>query len=112
MTMEETARFSQLRLAPRLAIVREMFRIRALVLLAAMAGLAGCRTSDKAPAVKRLAYPTTQKVNHVDDYNGVKVVDPYRWLEDDNAPATKQWVEAQNKVTFSFLDQRWQRVFL
>ena len=70
-----------------------------------MAGLAGCQTSDKAPAVKRLSYPTTQKVNHVDDYNGVKVADPYRWLEDDNAPATKEWVEAENKVAFGYLER-------
>ena len=82
-----------------------MFRIRQLVVLAALAIVAGCRTSEKAPAVKRLAYPTTQKVNHVDDYNGVKVADPYRWLEDDNAPATKEWVEAENKVTFGYLEQ-------
>ncbi len=49
-------------------------------------------------------YPATQKTNQVDNYHGVKVADPYRWLEDDNAPATKAWVEAQNQVTFGYLD--------
>jgi prolyl oligopeptidase len=51
-----------------------------------------------------LPYPVTQKTTAVDDYFGTKVPDPYRWLEDDNSAETKAWVEAQNKVTFSFLE--------
>lgn len=49
-------------------------------------------------------YPVTQKTNQIDNYHGVEVADPYRWLEDDNAPATKAWVDAQNKITFGHLD--------
>src|SRR6185312_7139418 len=37
------------------------------------------------------------------------VSDPYRWLEDDNSPETATWVEAQNKVTFGYLDSIPQR---
>lgn len=48
-------------------------------------------------------YPETKKGNVVDHYHGVKVADPYRWLEDDNSAATKAWVQQQNKVTFDFL---------
>jgi prolyl oligopeptidase len=51
----------------------------------------------------RLAYPETRKVDQVDEYHGVKVADPYRWLEDANSPETAAWVEAQNKLTFDFL---------
>jgi prolyl oligopeptidase len=51
-----------------------------------------------------LTYPETKKVDVVDDYHGVKVADPYRWLEDDNAADTKAWVQAQNKVTFEYLN--------
>ena len=52
----------------------------------------------------RLAYPETKKVDQVDDYFGTKVADPYRWLEDDNAEEVKAWVEAENAVTFGYLD--------
>jgi len=53
----------------------------------------------------RLDYPQTKKVDLVDDYFGTKVPDPYRWLEDDNAEEVKAWVEAENKVTFGYLEQ-------
>ena len=54
---------------------------------------------------RSLVYPETRKTNQVDDYHGVKVADPYRWLEDDNSAETKAWVEAENKVTFGYLDK-------
>ncbi|HEX9902320.1 MAG TPA: prolyl oligopeptidase family serine peptidase [Acidobacteriota bacterium] len=50
-------------------------------------------------------YPVTQKGTQVDDYFGTKVADPYRWLEDDQSPEVKKWVEAQNKITFAYLDK-------
>jgi prolyl oligopeptidase len=63
----------------------------------------GCK-SEKTKSAK-LEYPVTTKSDHVDTYHGVQVPDPYRWLEDDTSEATGQWVEAQNKVTFGYLDQ-------
>ncbi|HKQ37548.1 MAG TPA: prolyl oligopeptidase family serine peptidase [Verrucomicrobiae bacterium] len=56
-----------------------------------------------------LKYPETRKIAQVDDYHGTKVTDPYRWLEDDYAPETKAWIEAQNKVTFAYLESIPQR---
>jgi len=50
-------------------------------------------------------YPIAKKLDQVDDYHGTKVADPYRWLEDPDAPDTRAWVEAENKVTFDFLNQ-------
>ena len=50
-------------------------------------------------------YPETRKDTNWNDYFGNKVMDPYRWLEDDHAEETKAWVTVQNKLTFSYLDQ-------
>ncbi|MEO8453088.1 MAG: prolyl oligopeptidase family serine peptidase [Gemmatimonadota bacterium] len=47
--------------------------------------------------------PVTRKSEHVDDYHGAAVSDPYRWLEDDNSPETAAWVTAQNAVTSAYL---------
>jgi prolyl oligopeptidase len=52
-----------------------------------------------------LSYPPTRQADQVDDYHGTKIADPYRWLEDDNSAETRAWVEAQNKVTFGFLEK-------
>ena len=54
---------------------------------------------------QQLQYPKARKVDHVDTYHGVAVPDPYRWLEDDNSAETAAWVEAQNKVTFAYLEK-------
>jgi len=59
-----------------------------------------CQAAD-AP---KITYPPTRQEPVIDDYHGTKVADTYRWLEDDNAPETKAWVEAQNKVTNAFLE--------
>lgn len=50
------------------------------------------------------SYPETTKVDTVDTYFGVEVADPYRWLEDDRSEQTAEWVGAQNKVTFGYLN--------
>ena len=55
-----------------------------------------------APAI---AYPHAKVVDQVDDYHGTKVADPYRWLEDTESADTHAWVEAENKVTFGYLEQ-------
>jgi prolyl oligopeptidase len=54
---------------------------------------------------QKLAYPNAKKVDQIDYYHGTKVADPYRWLENPDAEESRAWIEAQNKLTFSFLDQ-------
>ncbi|REJ78032.1 MAG: S9 family peptidase [Acidobacteria bacterium] len=54
-------------------------------------------------------YPKSKKVDQVDDYHGTKVADPYRWLEDPDSSDSRSWIEAQNKLTFSYLKQLPQR---
>ena len=71
-----------------------------------------------------VSYPPSKKVEHTDTYHGTSVPDPYRWLETavkvkDEATAppellkesqmVRDWVEAQNKVTFAYLESIPQR---
>src|ERR1700760_3073314 len=55
--------------------------------------------------IKTLPYPNTKKVDTVNTYFDTQVPDPYRWLEDDRAADTKEWVQAENKVTYDYLGQ-------
>src|SRR6266536_4396794 len=67
--------------------------------------LSACAMNSRSFLRSKLSYPPTAKVDQIDDYHGTKVADPYRWLEDDNSPQTAAWVEAQNKVTFAYLER-------
>ena len=52
-----------------------------------------------------IKYPFTKQGNVTDDYFGITVSDPYRWLEDDRSNETAAWVIAENEVTFNYLDK-------
>lgn len=56
-----------------------------------------------------MQYPKTKTVDHIDNYHGTQVADPYRWLEDLDSDETKAWIEAQNRVTFAYLEEIPQR---
>ncbi len=49
-------------------------------------------------------YPLTPKGSQVDDLHGIRVADPYRWLEDLNSPETQAWISAQNTLTYDYLE--------
>ncbi len=53
---------------------------------------------------QQIDYPMTAKRDIVDTLHGHFVSDPYRWLEDVDAPETHAWVQAQNQITFAYLD--------
>ncbi|MDQ6781037.1 MAG: S9 family peptidase, partial [Candidatus Eremiobacteraeota bacterium] len=63
-------------------------------------------------AAERLPYPPAPRGDVVDDYFGAKVPDPYRWLEDVDAPQTQAWVAAQGALTRSYLDAIPQRAHI
>ena len=56
------------------------------------------------PAQKGFEYPKARKADQVDDFHGVKVADPYRWMEDTGSAETQSWIEAQNKLTNSYFE--------
>ena len=63
--------------------------------------ITSCSTGKK----EEITYPKTKKEPIVDTYFGEKITDEYRWLENDRSPETKQWVKAQNKLTFGYLEK-------
>ncbi|HEY1066838.1 MAG TPA: S9 family peptidase, partial [Pirellulales bacterium] len=77
----------------------------------ALAGLLGGLTlmtlsGSSGAAADKLQYPAAPRGEVVDELHGVKVADPYRWLEDDvrvSADSAK-WVEDENRITFGYLD--------
>ena len=70
----------------------------------AAAALLSAPALAQAP-IKTMPYPQTKKVDTVTTYFGTKVADPYRWLENDQAPDTKGWVQEENRVTQGYLAQ-------
>ncbi len=50
-------------------------------------------------------YPPTRIENVTEDLHGVKITDPYRWLEDQDAQETRAWIDSQNAYTDSFLNE-------
>lgn len=84
--------------------------------LIALCGLTGCnQNSTTASSAEKVAsivdestmltYPTTKKIAVVEDYFSTKVTDNYRWLENDMSAETADWVKAQNKTTYDYLEQ-------
>ncbi len=54
---------------------------------------------------EKITYPITEKKPVTDNYFGTEITDNYRWLEDDRSEETANWVNAQNEVTFKYLEQ-------
>ena len=82
------------------------FRAAPLCLAAALCPISPLRADGPG---RQWAYPPAARGEVVDDYHGAKVADPYRSLEDLDSPATRAWVEAENRLTFDFLGQLPQR---
>src|SRR5262249_36118200 len=59
--------------------------------------------ADASTPAEKFDYPVAAKEDQSDDYHGTKVEDPYRWLEDTDSPRTREWIAAENKLTFGYL---------
>ncbi len=59
--------------------------------------------SPAAPAAAARVYPVAPTSDTVDTYHGIKIADPYRPLEQLDAPETRRWVEAENRLTDAVL---------
>lgn len=88
----------------------ESLSFAALMVAASCGGTAGSSPTPppthEAPAAQisegrslQSPYPHTRQVDQVDDYHGVQVADPYRWLEDDRNAEVMAWIAAQNRLT-------------
>lgn len=79
-------------------------RVNPLVSAAALCAASMMSTPTAPPlAAQALHYPIARKSDQVDTYFGTQVADPYRWLEDTDSPETRQWVTAENALTFDYL---------
>ncbi|MBZ0297206.1 MAG: prolyl oligopeptidase family serine peptidase, partial [Anaerolineae bacterium] len=54
---------------------------------------------------KNFTYPDAAKGDVVDDFHGMKVADPYRWMEDTNTPEVRAYIDAQNELTQAFMSE-------
>ncbi len=66
--------------------------------------LASSACQDPGPDLP-LDYPEALRLDHTDDYFGTPVADPYRWMEDLDAPELTIWVEAQNRISVPLLEE-------
>ena len=63
----------------------------------------GGQSPSATPGMSGIKYPATARSGQADDLNGVRIADPYRWLENVTTPEVRSWVSAQNAVTEAFL---------
>jgi prolyl oligopeptidase len=80
-------------------------KTRILFLLTAAITMSACQSTAPNPEPPKYTYPAARKDAQVDEYFGTRVADPYRWLENSDAPETRAWIDAENAVTFGYLEK-------
>jgi prolyl oligopeptidase len=76
------------------------------VLFGLATGLAACssRSTQPGAAGAVLSYPQSKRIEHVDEYHGTRVPDPYRWLENESDVETRRWIAAENALAQPYLE--------
>ena len=103
-------KFSRIPLLPTGFRQSQRFALTLLAVVLLAAGPAGA--APRKPAAKpsgksktpEFKYPDARQSDQTDDYHGTQVHDPYRWLEDPDSEETRSWIEAENKLTFGYLE--------
>ncbi|MFQ5547233.1 MAG: prolyl oligopeptidase family protein [Woeseia sp.] len=78
-----------------------MFQFRSVSTSAVIALLVACVSGGESE--DRITYPEAMRSDRVDDYFGVAVADPYRWMEDMESDTVRNWIEAENRISFPYL---------
>ena len=80
----------------------EKMKVNFPTIILASITLASCSSQNMKSTYQ---YPETKKIAHSDEYFGTKVEDHYRWLEDDRATDTKDWVKREVTFTQDYLSK-------
>jgi hypothetical protein len=83
-----------------LQIFTAMFPLIPFLIFAAVARLVQAQERT----VNGQCLPPTRNDGTVETIRDVRVADPYRWLEDQNSPETRAWIDAQGRYTDAVLD--------
>ncbi len=82
----------------------EASMMRPLICLSVLLPVLSLAESTAGKPAPGLAYPASTRSDHVDTYHGVRVPDPYRWLEAIGTPDVAKWVESQNAISQPWLE--------
>ncbi|HYS54303.1 MAG TPA: prolyl oligopeptidase family serine peptidase [Thermoanaerobaculia bacterium] len=79
----------------------------ALLLLVLAACTTTTTTTTTTPPAQppKIALPVTQATPVTETIQGVEITDPYRWLEEQESPATREWINRENAYTDAMLAQ-------
>ena len=94
------------------AMKRKLLLLPALLLLGScgteparqIASTGSSELAARSSAAPDFAYPASKRIEHFDTYHGVRVADPYRWLENADSLDTRRWIEAQNALAQPYLE--------
>jgi prolyl oligopeptidase len=85
--------------------MRQLSTLAVVLVMLTGAGLVANAQSTQKGDHSRLRYPPAHRDSTVDTFFGTKVPAPYQWMENLDSPPLKKWVEAENTLTFSYLEK-------